>query len=103
MPARILAIGDIVGPAGVDFIASNLRRLRRSFEADIVIANGENASVGNGLHKSDAEILLNSGVDVITSGNHIWKQRDIYDTLEEETISFVRRTTRTRVPGRGVL
>lgn len=85
MTARILAVGDIVGPGGVDFIVSRLRRLRESFGADLVIANGENASVGNGLRRSDAEILFNSGVDIITSGNHIFKQRDIYDFLDERS------------------
>lgn len=78
---RILTVGDIVGPAAVDVLSKNLFSLRTELRADLVIANGENASQGNGLDLSTAKELLFCGVDVLTSGNHIWQKRDLRDFL----------------------
>lgn len=80
---KILYCGDIVGRAGRNAITKHINGLKDKYKLDSVIINGENATHGFGLSKSNAEELLNSGVDAITTGNHIWQQRDIYPFLDE--------------------
>lgn len=70
-------IGDIVGKPGRDTVSVVLPHLRNELDISFVVANGENAAGGFGLTKETAENLLASGVDVITSGNHIWDKKDI--------------------------
>jgi metallophosphoesterase (TIGR00282 family) len=80
---RVLLIGDVVSQPGCDFLRSRLPRLKQQMEIDVVIANGENSAVGNGILPHSANFLLDSGVDVVTTGNHIYKRREIYSYLEE--------------------
>ncbi|WP_432734643.1 TIGR00282 family metallophosphoesterase [Maridesulfovibrio sp. FT414] len=75
---RILFLGDIVGRPGRKAVAAKLGELRRSLELDMIIANGENASQGIGLSIKNARDLLDCGIDVLTSGNHIWKYQNLY-------------------------
>jgi 2',3'-cyclic-nucleotide 2'-phosphodiesterase len=75
---RICIIGDIIGKPGRQAVALVLPELRREHELDLVIANGENVAAGAGLTPNLAEELLAGGIDVITSGNHIWDKREIY-------------------------
>ena len=79
----VLAIGDVVGKAGCDWLRRALPDLKRKHRVDLVVANGENAHSGNGLTPSDADFLLSSGVDVITGGNHTFRQQNVYDLLDE--------------------
>ncbi len=79
---RVLLIGDIIGKPGRVAVAHTLPELRAELEVDLVVANGENVAAGMGLTPSLAEELLRSGIDVITSGNHIWDKREIYDYLD---------------------
>jgi len=81
---QILAIGDIVGPAAVDHIKQKLWKYRSENNIALVVANAENACTGNGLDPEAAQAILDSGVDVITSGNHIWQKKSIYETLDEK-------------------
>jgi metallophosphoesterase (TIGR00282 family) len=80
---RLLFLGDVVGRPGRRALASVLPRLRREWGVDFVIANGENASNGKGINPRAAEELRDAGVDVLTSGNHIWQSRDIIPYLRE--------------------
>jgi 2',3'-cyclic-nucleotide 2'-phosphodiesterase len=80
---RLLFLGDVVGRPGRRALASMLPGLRRDAEIDFVIANGENASNGKGINPRAAEELRDAGVDVLTSGNHIWQSRDIIPYLRE--------------------
>jgi metallophosphoesterase (TIGR00282 family) len=79
---RCLVIGDIIGKPGRLAVVGSLRDLRAELDLDLVIANGENLAAGAGLTPSLAEELFANGVDVITSGNHIWDKREIYDYLD---------------------
>jgi hypothetical protein len=79
---RCMVIGDIIGKPGRQAVVGSLRELRAEFDLDLVIANGENLAAGAGLTPSLAEELLGSGVDVLTSGNHVWDKREIYDYLD---------------------
>lgn len=80
---NILCIGDIVGPEGADFVESNLWKIRREYEISFVVANGENADLGNGITENTAKRLFTAGVDVLTSGNHIWQKSGIYPFLDD--------------------
>ena len=77
-------IGDVVGSPGRAAVKSILPGLRQELSLDLVVANGENAAGGAGLTPDTAEELLASGVDVITSGNHIWDQKEIIPYLDGE-------------------
>jgi 2',3'-cyclic-nucleotide 2'-phosphodiesterase len=79
---RCLVIGDIIGKPGRLAVVGSLRDLRAELDLDLVIANVENLAAGAGLTPSLAEELFANGVDVITSGNHIWDKREIYDYLD---------------------
>ena len=81
---RVLMIGDVVGSPGRAAVKSILPGLRQELSLDLVVANGENAAGGAGLTPDTAEELLSSGVDVITSGNHIWDQKEIIPYLDGE-------------------
>lgn len=79
---KILYCGDIVGRAGRNVIIKHIKEVREKYKADAVIINAENAAHGFGLSPSIAEDLLNAGVDGITTGNHIWQQKEIYPFLD---------------------
>lgn len=81
---RILFIGDIVGGAGRRGLREALPRLRERHEPDLVIANGENAAGGAGITEKTAADIRRSGVDVITTGNHVYRQRDAYEFLDRD-------------------
>jgi metallophosphoesterase (TIGR00282 family) len=72
---KLLFIGDIVGRPGRDIVADRLPQLRRERAIDFVIANGENAAAGAGITGAIAKSILESGVDAITLGDHVWDQR----------------------------
>ena len=82
---RLLMIGDIVGRPGRRAVRQNLPDLVRQFGVDVVIANGENAAGGNGITREVAKELFTSGVDVITMGNHVWNQKEIYTYIDQES------------------
>ena len=80
---RIAFFGDVVGRPGRRAVAIVLRRIRREEAIDFVVANGENAAGGKGIDVGSAEELQDAGVDVITTGNHVWAHRDIVPYLGE--------------------
>ncbi len=80
---RVLCVGDVVGRTGCDYLLRHLPDLKRKTEADAVIVNGENSSQRNGISPSSAGRLFDAGADVITTGNHIFRHRDIGAYLEE--------------------
>ena len=84
MHVNVAIVGDIVGAPGRKIIAEQLPLIRRQRRIDFVIANGENAAGGSGLTPSISEELLNSGIDCLTSGDHIWKHKEIIPYLKEE-------------------
>ena len=81
---RILFVGDVVGKPGRRAVATLVPKLREERNIDLVIANGENSAHGAGLTASTVDALLTSGVDVITSGDHVWDQKEIYEVIERE-------------------
>ncbi len=79
---KVLFLGDVFGNPGRSCLKEELPRLLEKYEPHIVIANGENASGGIGINPGSADFLFSIGVDVLTSGNHIYKKRDIYDYIK---------------------
>ena len=80
---KLLFIGDIVGRPGRDLVRRHVRALAASVNADLVIANGENAAGGAGITRDNAKEILGGGVDVITSGNHIWDKREALEFIKD--------------------
>ena len=99
---RILMVGDVIGKPGRRAVKSLVPSLRREEGIDMVIANGENTAGGFGITLDTAYELLESGVDVLTSGNHIWDQKEIIPHLDEG-LPLVRPANYPDAPGRGSL
>jgi 2',3'-cyclic-nucleotide 2'-phosphodiesterase len=80
---NVLFFGDVCGKPGREGLAAALPRLRNRVGADLVIANGENAAGGVGITERTANDLFDAGVDVITTGNHVYRHREVYGFLDE--------------------
>jgi len=100
---RVLLIGDIIGRPGRRATSELLPKLRDEHGIDLVIANGENAAGGIGLTPKTAEELFKSGVDVISSGNHIWHHKEIIPLLDDEPRILRPLNMPPGVPGHGHL
>ncbi len=79
---RLLFLGDLVGRTGRTAVVEALPRLRERYRADFVIVNGENAAGGFGITEQILEDLLDAGADVVTTGNHVWDQREALVFIE---------------------
>ncbi|MCX5995008.1 MAG: TIGR00282 family metallophosphoesterase [Chloroflexi bacterium] len=100
---RILMVGDVVGKPGRKAISVLLPELREKHEIDLIVANGENAAGGIGLTPETAQELFQSGVDVITSGNHIWHHKEIVPYIESEPRVLRPLNMPPGVPGHGYM
>lgn len=99
---RIIIIGDVVSSQGCDYLRQTLPRLKKEYNADIVIANGENSAVGNGITPKSAKHIFDSGVDVITLGNHSLKRPEICDFLDERNDIIRPYNYHPSAPGKGI-
>lgn len=79
---NVLFIGDVVGNSGVDYLGKKLYKLRQDNNIDLTIVNGENSAQGNGITPESYERLINMGVDVVTTGNHCYRRKEVYDMYE---------------------
>lgn len=79
---KILALGDVIGSEGVDYLYSKLRAFKRENKIDLTVVNGENSAKANGIDPASANALLDSGADVITTGNHVYRINAVYDYLD---------------------
>lgn len=98
---RILFVGDICGRAGRLAVSERLGRLVDRHCIDLVVANGENAAAGFGLTLDVADELFDLGIDVLTSGNHIWDKREICEALERDGRLLRPANYPGEAPGRG--
>ena len=98
---RLLFIGDIVGQPGRRVVRELVPRLRRDLNLDVVVANGENSAGGSGITAKTAAELFDAGVDIITSGDHVWDQKETADYLEHQTRCLRPLNYPSGVPGRG--
>lgn len=99
---RILMIGDIVGRAGRKAVKETLTTIRQELKLDMIVANGENAAGGNGITGEIARDLFGFGVDVITSGNHIWDKKEIIPYIDREPRLLRPANYPPGTPGKGV-
>jgi len=83
-PVKLLFIGDIVGQPGRRAVKELVPKLRERHALDFVIANGENSAGGSGITPKIAEEIFSAGVDVITTGDHLWDQKEVMELLEKE-------------------
>lgn len=97
---NILFIGDIFGKPGREIVADHLRDMIQQHQLDLVVANGENAAAGFGITPKLTEEFLALGVDVVTTGNHIWDRREIMDYLPTQP-RLLRPANYTSGPGFG--
>jgi metallophosphoesterase (TIGR00282 family) len=98
---NLLFVGDIVGRPGRDLVRVGLRSLVDQHAIDLVIANAENAAGGFGITREIGEELLDRGVDVMTSGNHIWDKREALDYIAQEPRLLRPANFPAGAPGRG--
>ncbi|HHX10287.1 MAG TPA: TIGR00282 family metallophosphoesterase [Firmicutes bacterium] len=98
---NLLFIGDVFGSSGRSFLKAVLPELVEKYQIDLTIANGENAAGGAGLTGPVAQELFSMGVDVITSGNHIWDKKEIYQVIDAEDKILRPANYPPDVPGKG--
>lgn len=100
MQLHILAVGDVVGDTGLDFLGRHLRTLQRLHEVHFTVINGENAS-GVGILPRQAREIYDAGADVVTLGNHTWNRIQICNMLDDTPWLLRPANYTDRVPGRG--
>ena len=83
---KVLFIGDVVGNIGCEFLKKRPPGLKREYETDLVIVNGENSADGNGITAYSADRIFESGADVITTGNHAFQRRSDWKIYENDCI-----------------
>jgi metallophosphoesterase (TIGR00282 family) len=98
---NILFIGDIIGRPGRDLVHKGLRTLIEQYDIDLTIANAENSAAGFGITRDIGETLLEWGVDVMTSGNHVWDKKEALDYIATEPRLLRPANYPAGVPGRG--
>lgn len=99
---RILFVGDVVAPQGCEHLRKVLPAFRRAQNIDFCIVNGENSAQGNGILPGSCDHILDSGADVITTGNHALKRVEIEKYFENENIPLIRPSNLHRsAPGKG--
>jgi hypothetical protein len=99
---NILFIGDIFGAPGRRIVADHLQDIIQTNRIDLAIANAENAAGGFGITPTIAEDLFGLGLDVLTSGNHVWDKRDLWDYLGRQP-RLIRPANYPNAPGKGVV
>lgn len=100
---KVLFIGDIVGRIGREAVVKILPDLKEEYKPDIIITNGENLAHGRGISEKIMTEMLGTGIDVFTSGNHIWQNKDVYPILEIQDSPLIRPANYPpMVPGSGI-
>ena len=99
---RILFLGDIVGNVGCNAIKSNISNIIKTKNIDFVIVNGENSySSGVGITENIANELFSCGIDVITTGNHVWDQKETFEYIQKEKRLLRPKNMSKDLPGNG--
>jgi len=99
---KILFVGDIFGAPGRRIVADHVEDIVKSNQIDLAIANAENAAGGFGITPAIAEDLFALGLDVLTSGNHVWDKRELYDYLNRQP-RLLRPANYPEAPGHGLV
>ena len=99
---RLLFIGDVVANSGCEFLGSKLPLIKRQYNIDITVVNGENSASGNGISPESCDYLTRIGADVITTGNHAFRRREAIDLFERVPHLVRPANYPSGVPGKGV-
>ena len=99
---KVLFLGDVVGKSGCDFVARHLGSIKKTYGVDACIINGENSAEGNGITPDSARMLFDAGADVITTGNHVLKRKEIFPKLDEQNGIIRPANYHHSAPGTGV-
>ena len=99
---KLLALGDVVSDSGCEALLKNLPKIKRQYRIDVCIANGENSAMGNGISPDSAESLFSSGVDLITTGNHVFRRREAADYFDESRFCLRPYNMHSSCPGKGI-
>jgi metallophosphoesterase (TIGR00282 family) len=83
-PFNILMLGDVVGQNALTYLEKKLWNLRRELDVSFAVVNGENVAVGNGIDPESARCLFHAGADVITTGNHVFRRKEVKSYLDDE-------------------
>ena len=105
MPAdttNVLILGDVIGQPGLRAVISSIKSLSRKYRADVVVVNGENADDGFGITSDIAGQLFRAGVDVVTTGNHVWHDDQVAQLLNREAHVLRPDNYPSGAPGTGV-
>ena len=100
MLLNLLAVGDVVGDAGLDFLTRNLRKLKQTHEVHFTVVNGENAATV-GIMPQQVQDIYDAGADVVTLGNHTWNKMQIADRLDSDRCILRPANFAKNLPGRG--
>lgn len=99
---RILMLGDVVGNTGRTMLQKHLKQIREQYKIDVAIVNGENSNAnGRGITARIAKFFKHNGIDVVTTGNHIWDQKDIYQYLADNDDVIRPANFPSECPGKG--
>lgn len=99
---NILLIGDVVGDVGCEALRRYLPKIKREYNIDLTIVNGENSAEGNGITPHSAEHIFTSGADVITGGNHTIRRREVYEMLENNEFMLRPANYPASISGKGL-
>ncbi len=99
---RVLFVGDVVSEIGCDFLMRTMPQVKKKYNIDFCIVNGENSAVGNGITPKSCNMLLTAGADVVTGGNHTFKRPEFAEVLDSGFPSAIRPANAHRsAPGIG--
>lgn len=98
---KILFVGDVFGRTGRDAIQKHVPKLKKEMELDVIIANGDNPAHGRGITEKICEEFYSAGVDCITSGDHVWDQREIISYIARDNNLIRPKNYRQGTPGSG--
>ena len=98
---RLLFLGDVVGNSGVDFLEKNIYKLKKDYAVDFTIVNGENSAKGNGITPKSFNDLVRLGADVVTTGNHCFRRKEMEGLYDSNDILLRPANFPEGVVGRG--
>ena len=99
---KVVFIGDVAGPAGVDVLVKDLNHINYKYGADLTIVNGENSAKANGIDKNSAEAIFSAGADVVTTGNHAFHRQSINEMFEQNDRIIRPANYGDELPGKGI-
>lgn len=99
---NLLFLGDIVGPNGCNFVSQKINNLKKTYNIDVTVMNGENSAKGNGITPQSADYLFNHGADIITTGNHCFSRKEIMPYFDDNESLIRPANYPDGAPGQGV-